>query len=254
MNLPRVFASIAFVLLAVTNASADGPASATPDASASETQAHAHFQQGKAFLDAKVYDQAVKEFQAAYALSPLPELLFDLGQAYRLSGQAQLALDTYQKYLAVVTDGPLADEARVHVAEMTKQAGAEAAQRQVALDAEHAQRQAALSVEQASWQTRHDEVATARHAAMGAFIVSALVIPVGIYGVRNGCSGCAMGGPSLGFIFGVIGIAFGGIGVIVGGSIYAYEVSQDPGPAPIALPAPAGTAPAMRALSWGWRF
>ena len=98
-------------------------------------QAKAHYAQGKAFLDAKLYDKAVEELEAAYKLSPLPELLFNVAQAYRLANQSAKALAAYQEFLTTTLTGELADEARVHVAELTRavadqHAMAESAQQQ----------------------------------------------------------------------------------------------------------------------------
>ena len=95
------------------------PVLADPDPATLE-QAHGHFKQGKAYLDAKVYDKAVVEFEAAYKLSPFPELVFNVAQAYRLADQPDKAIAAYQEYLASTPSGELADEARVHVAELTK--------------------------------------------------------------------------------------------------------------------------------------
>lgn len=83
-------------------------------------QAKARFKQGEAYLDQKLYDQAIVEFEAAYALSPLPILLFNIAQALRLKGENDKALDTYLKFLAVNPEGPVADLARNHVAYLTK--------------------------------------------------------------------------------------------------------------------------------------
>jgi hypothetical protein len=46
------------------------------------------------------FDQAVKAFQAAYALAPLPRLLYNIAQAERLDGKCRDALAHYQEYVA----------------------------------------------------------------------------------------------------------------------------------------------------------
>ena len=56
---------------------------------------------------------SIKEYQAAYDLAPLPELLFNLGQVYRLKGDKQKALDHYGKYLVVAPNGPVAADVEV---------------------------------------------------------------------------------------------------------------------------------------------
>jgi tetratricopeptide (TPR) repeat protein len=82
--------------------------------------AKAHFQQGKAFQDARAFDRAIIEYQAAYAIAPQPELLFNIGQCYRLGGQPRSAVLYYQRYLQLVTDGGASDEARAHVAALRR--------------------------------------------------------------------------------------------------------------------------------------
>ena len=73
----------------------------------SEAEAKAHYKQGKAYLDAKLYDKALAEFASAYGFAPLPELLFDEAQAYRLSGSLESALTAYKTFLRRVPMAPL---------------------------------------------------------------------------------------------------------------------------------------------------
>jgi tetratricopeptide (TPR) repeat protein len=94
------------------------PAAADPG---SKDQAKAHFKQGKAFQDVGAYDKAADEYKAAYEIDPRPEMLFNIAQAYRLAGTKQAALDYFQKYLDAQPNGAGADEARQHVAELTKE-------------------------------------------------------------------------------------------------------------------------------------
>jgi tetratricopeptide (TPR) repeat protein len=82
--------------------------------------AKAHFEQGRAFQDARAYERAIIEYQAAYAISPQPELLFNIGQCYRLGGQPRSAVLYYQRYLQLVADGGASDEARAHVATLRR--------------------------------------------------------------------------------------------------------------------------------------
>jgi tetratricopeptide (TPR) repeat protein len=79
------------------------------------TVAKAHFEAGRKFQDARAYDKAIIEYQAAYAIAPQPELLFNIGQCYRLAGQPRSAVLYYQRYLQLVSDGGASDEARAHV-------------------------------------------------------------------------------------------------------------------------------------------
>ena len=80
--------------------------------------ARSHFRQGEAYQAAGAYDQALAEYQTAYRLTPLPALLFNMGQASRLLGNKEAALDFYRRYLDAAPTGPGSDEARDHVAQL----------------------------------------------------------------------------------------------------------------------------------------
>ena len=100
------------------------PATARPksaDTDPKAVEARRHFKQGREFLDANAYPEAIAEFEAAFSLVPLPELLFDIAQAYRLKGDAKQALQMYTRFIEVIPDGPIADEARAHIAVLTKE-------------------------------------------------------------------------------------------------------------------------------------
>lgn len=88
---------------------------------ANPQQAKARFKQGKAYQDAGAYVKAAEEYKAAYDLDPRPEMLFNIAQAYRLAGERQLAIDYFKKYLDAQPGGAGADEARGHVATLTKE-------------------------------------------------------------------------------------------------------------------------------------
>jgi tetratricopeptide (TPR) repeat protein len=116
MRLVRcALAASAFLLSLATIAHADEP---SPEV---KRQAKAHFKQGRAYQDAGAFDDAIKEYQTAYQLVPLPELLFNIGQAYRLKGDKQSALAAYRRFLEAAPEANGSDEARVHVARITKE-------------------------------------------------------------------------------------------------------------------------------------
>lgn len=108
--------------------------------------AKARFRQGKAYYDAGAYGEAAKEYERAYAIAPLPDLLYNVAQAYRMQGDKPKAIAAYERYLAVVTEGAVADEARSHVAALKLKIQveeAEAAKRKALEEAEAAKRRAA---------------------------------------------------------------------------------------------------------------
>lgn len=69
------------------------------------------------------YEETVRELNAAYSLTPLPRLLFNLAQAYRKWGHTQEALDQYELFLR--TDPQLTPELRAEVEGYIKQLHAE---------------------------------------------------------------------------------------------------------------------------------
>jgi tetratricopeptide (TPR) repeat protein len=108
-------------------------------------EARAHFAKGKALQEQRKYDEAIVEYQAAYALTPLPPLLFNIAQAHRLSGNKAAALEYYDKYLTADPEGPLSEEAREHVSTIKLQIlveQAEAARKQAAEEAAAAKKRA----------------------------------------------------------------------------------------------------------------
>jgi tetratricopeptide (TPR) repeat protein len=60
--------------------------------------------QGLALFRQHRYDEAIAAFKASYELLPLPLLLFDSAQAYRLKGDCQSALELYRRYLRAAPD------------------------------------------------------------------------------------------------------------------------------------------------------
>jgi tetratricopeptide (TPR) repeat protein len=99
-------------LLALSLAAA--PAAATPKkpTAAEMKRAREHFNKGHAFHQAGNYDEAAREYEAAFKLAELPDLLYNLGQVHRLRGDKAAALGYYQRYLELAPDGRGAGNAR----------------------------------------------------------------------------------------------------------------------------------------------
>jgi tetratricopeptide (TPR) repeat protein len=85
-------------LLAVALALATVAAHA--DESADLQGARQHTQRGMALFDLQRYDDAIKEYEAAYELRNDPMLLFDIAQAYRKANRPAQAIHYYRTYLA----------------------------------------------------------------------------------------------------------------------------------------------------------
>ena len=98
-----------FLMLATTTASiADGEKEPPAD---ERTQAAQHVKDGKRLLDLGEYDKAIVEYQAAFALIPHPQMLFNLGQAFQRKGDKVKAAEHYEKYLAIEAKGKSAQQA-----------------------------------------------------------------------------------------------------------------------------------------------
>lgn len=79
-------------------------------------RAKARYQAGSKLQAAGKYDAAIAEYQAAYELAPLPAMLFNIAQAYRLKGDRRNAIEYYRRYLVAEPKGVGSDEAREHLA------------------------------------------------------------------------------------------------------------------------------------------
>jgi tetratricopeptide (TPR) repeat protein len=77
--------------------------------------ARAHYLEAKRLHEHGEYQRAAAEYLQAFALFPDPELLFNVGQVYRLAGDPALAAAYYRRYLEMEPDGRAAPEARSHL-------------------------------------------------------------------------------------------------------------------------------------------
>ena len=68
-------------------------------ADADVERAHVHTQAGIEYYNEARYDEAAREFDAAYRLKSLPELQYNLAQCYERMGKPDEAAQAYQKYL-----------------------------------------------------------------------------------------------------------------------------------------------------------
>jgi len=82
--------------------------------------ARQHYAQGSKSFDLGLYDQAVKEYMAAYEAKPDPALLYNIAQAHKLAGHPEQAIRFYRTYLSRVPDAQNADEVRAKIAELQK--------------------------------------------------------------------------------------------------------------------------------------
>ncbi len=113
MRISRWFVPFVVILSMLAGAAgAQSKKSKAPDSKA-KAQAKAHFDQAEIFMQAKVYDKAVEEYEKAYALVPtLHVLLFNIGLAHENGGKPDQAKEYYRKYIEADPNGPKATEAQ----------------------------------------------------------------------------------------------------------------------------------------------
>jgi len=84
-------------------------------------EAQALYQRGLARFEAHAYPGAVADFQAAYALDPVPDLLFAEAQAERLRGDCTRAVVLYQRFLATTPPRLQVDATQIALARCAQQ-------------------------------------------------------------------------------------------------------------------------------------
>ncbi len=87
---------------------------------ADDLTAEQHYQNGQDAYHAGRYKEAISEWEASYALSREPDLLFDLGQAARLDEDCALALRYYGEYVRQPSPGDHTQQAVDFVIEMQR--------------------------------------------------------------------------------------------------------------------------------------
>jgi tetratricopeptide (TPR) repeat protein len=93
--------------------------------SASESQAEQkakaidRYSAGARKFDVGRFDEAAADFSAAYELSGAPEILFNMGTAYRAAKKYDKALISYRAYLRRVPDAPQREIVQQRITELT---------------------------------------------------------------------------------------------------------------------------------------
>jgi iron complex outermembrane receptor protein len=83
-------------------------------------QANQHYQSGMAHFHLEEWDAAIEEWQAGFRIKPVPEFLYNIAQAYRLSKRWEKSLSFYQKYLRMAPNAPNRAEVERHIATLNK--------------------------------------------------------------------------------------------------------------------------------------
>ena len=96
--------------LALSATAAAQPAPAEPIDSPELARAKQMYVEGKRYYDVGDYSRAIETWKRAYVVSSAPMLLFNIAQAYRLSGDCVQALRVYGNYERESPDPPNKDE------------------------------------------------------------------------------------------------------------------------------------------------
>jgi tetratricopeptide (TPR) repeat protein len=83
-------------------------------------KARALFDKGMAHFHLEEYQQAIEKWEEGFRVKPVPEFLYNVAQAYRLSKQPEKALSFYKKYLRMKPDAPNRPEVERHVRELNR--------------------------------------------------------------------------------------------------------------------------------------
>jgi tetratricopeptide (TPR) repeat protein len=176
-------AVVLFVAVAVgTPASADSHGSTDAPARARLLAAR-----GRAYHAVGDYDGAIASFTAANLVVPSPELLFNLGQAYRLKGDCDNAATMYRRFLASHPDGPAEQLARTQLAKVDRCV----AKRQIRLQLAGAPQRGTVAMGSGGAAVDHDDRGTApgrtlRRAGIGVALGGGALLGIAAYyGVRS---------------------------------------------------------------------
>jgi tetratricopeptide (TPR) repeat protein len=99
-------------------------------------QARAHFERGEKLHEQGRFDDAIREYRAAYQLARLPDLLYNIGQVQRLKGDRVAAVRSYERYLEAAPDGRGAGRARAFLEDLRRELEQQAEQLRRAADDE----------------------------------------------------------------------------------------------------------------------
>jgi tetratricopeptide (TPR) repeat protein len=92
----------------------------TPARADERAQAREHFNKGSKYFSLGKFDEAIKEYEAAYDLKDDPAFLYNIAQAYRLAGNAPKALFFYRSYLSRAPEAPNLKDVQSKIAELQK--------------------------------------------------------------------------------------------------------------------------------------
>jgi len=84
-------------------------------------QARAHVRKATAAYNLGRYTEAAKQYETAYETTLDPNMLFNIGQAWRLAGERQKALTAYRSYIRSAPKGEQRSVAEAKIKELEEQ-------------------------------------------------------------------------------------------------------------------------------------
>jgi len=83
------------------------------------------YDRGMAHFRLEEYDQAIQKWEEGFRKRPVPEFLYNIAQAYRLSKRNEKARSFYKKYLLMDPEAPNKAQVQKHIAALDKAIDAE---------------------------------------------------------------------------------------------------------------------------------
>jgi tetratricopeptide (TPR) repeat protein len=84
------------------------------------TRARMLFERGMAHFQLEEYTAAIAKWEDGFRLKPVPEFLYNIAQAYRLSKQSEKALSFYKKFLRLKPEAANRAEVENHIRELSR--------------------------------------------------------------------------------------------------------------------------------------
>ena len=114
----RVALSLALVLVFALPVAAQ--VSPLPNQSDASAIAKARYEKGMAHFQLEEYNKAIAEWEEGFRTRPVPEFLYNLAQAYRISKVPERALTLYRRYLSMKPNAPNRVEVEQHILQLEK--------------------------------------------------------------------------------------------------------------------------------------
>jgi tetratricopeptide (TPR) repeat protein len=93
---------------------------ASPALADQRSDAREHFMQGTKYFDLGRFDEAIKEYEAAFEIKDEPAILYNIAQAHRLANHAREAVHFYKAYLRRAPTAKNRDEVETKIEELEK--------------------------------------------------------------------------------------------------------------------------------------